>query len=137
MRGNRPPSQSITDAEAMSPELLNIERAKVGLPPLRASADPGAFARTRAEHMRRNGFAHSARGANSLVTGRHTAVAGNIVMWGDPAPAARRAAEKFQDMRRHSPGHHRNRTDPAHTEAGIGIFHDESGGWGVHEFADG
>ncbi|MFE5325622.1 CAP domain-containing protein [Embleya sp. NPDC056575] len=137
VRGNRPPSQSITDAEAMSLELLNAERAKVGLPPLRASADLSAFARTWAEHMRRNGFAHSGREADALVTGRRTGVAENIVMWGDAALTARQAAEKFQDMWRHSPGHYRNQTDPSHTEAGVGVFHDESGWWGVHEFANG
>ncbi|MGC0415613.1 CAP domain-containing protein [Embleya sp. AB8] len=137
VRGNRPPSQSITDAEAMSLELLNAERAKVGLAPLRASTDLSDFARTWAEHMRRTGFAHSGRESDALVTGRRTGVAENIVWWGDPAMTARQAAEKFQDMWRHSPGHYRNQTDPTHTEVGIGLYHDDSGWWGVHEFSNG
>ncbi|WP_406299926.1 CAP domain-containing protein [Embleya sp. NBC_00888] len=137
VRGNRPASQSIADAEAMSLELLNAERAKVGLRPLRASTDLSDFARKWAEHMRRTGFAHSGAEADALVTGARTGVAENIVWWGDPAMTARQAAEKFQDMWRHSPGHYRNQTDPGHTEAGIGIYRDESGWWGVHEFANG
>ncbi|MYS81475.1 CAP domain-containing protein [Embleya scabrispora] len=137
VRGNRPASQSIADAEAMSLELLNAERAKVGLRPLRASTDLGDFARSWAEHMRRTGFAHSGAEVDVLVTGARTGVSENIVWWGDPAMTARQAAEKFQDMWRHSPGHYRNQTDPTHTEAGIGIYRDETGWWGVHEFANG
>ncbi|MFI1382391.1 CAP domain-containing protein [Embleya sp. NPDC020886] len=137
VRGNRPASQSSADAEAMSLELLNAERAKVGLRPLRASTDLSDFARKWAEHMRRTGFAHSGPEADVLVTGARTGVAENIVWWGDPAMTARQAAEKFQDMWRHSPGHYRNQTDPTHTEAGIGIYRDETGWWGVHEFANG
>ncbi|MGW1994560.1 CAP domain-containing protein [Embleya sp. NPDC001921] len=137
VRGDRPASQSIADAEAMSLELLKAERAKVGLCPLRASTDLSDFARTWAEHTRRTGFAHSGAEADALVTGARTGVAENIVWWGDPAMTARQAAEKFQDMWRHSPGHYRNQTDPGHTEAGIGFHRDESGWWGVHEFANG
>ncbi|MFI6585416.1 CAP domain-containing protein [Embleya sp. NPDC050493] len=137
VRGNRPASRSIADAEAMSLELLNAERAQVGLRPLRASTDLSDFARKWAEHMRRTGFAHSGPEVDVLVTGARTGVSENIVWWGDPAMTARQAAEKFQAMWRHSPGHYRNQTDPTHTEAGIGIYRDDSGWWGVHEFANG
>lgn len=121
----------------MSLELLNVERARVGLAPVRRASDLDDFARKWAEYMRRTGFAHSGREVDVLVKGARTGVSENIVWFSDGSMTARQAAEKFQDMWRHSPGHYRNQTDRSHTEVGIGLYRDESGWWGVHEFANG
>ncbi|WP_354645254.1 CAP domain-containing protein [Kitasatospora camelliae] len=120
----------------MSLQLLNGERATVGLPPLTLKADLSDFARTWALHMRTSGFAHSGSQSGYLVTGTRTWIGENIVMWSDTSMTAQEAAEKFQEMWRHSPGHYKAQTSPSFTEVGVGIYHDASGWWGVHNFSD-
>ncbi|MGW3044890.1 CAP domain-containing protein [Kitasatospora sp. NPDC001159] len=136
--GPRSSSQSVSDAEAASLQLLNGERATVGLPPLTLKTDLSDYARNWAHHMRDNGFGHSSS-ANSqyLVTGSRTWIGENIVWWSDASMTAQEAAEKFQSMWRHSPGHYKAQTNPSFTEVGVGIYHDETGWWGVHNFSDG
>ncbi|WP_405959413.1 CAP domain-containing protein (plasmid) [Streptomyces sp. NBC_00868] len=122
----------------MSLELLNIERARVGLPPLVLKTDLSGFARSWALHMRNQGFAHSSNEQrDALATGSRTWVGENIVWWSDKAMTAQQAAEKFQSMWRHSPGHYKSQTNTQFTEVGVGLYHDETGWWGVHNFSDG
>ncbi|MEU5812059.1 CAP domain-containing protein [Streptomyces sp. NPDC047718] len=138
VRGSRSSTQAVRDAEAMSLQLLNAERATVGLPPLAPRQDLGDFARGWAKHMRTSGFGHSSDGDSAyLKTGSRTWIGENIVMWSGASMTAQEAAEKFQSMWRHSPGHYKAQTNPKFTEVGIGIYHDESGWWGVHNFSDG
>ncbi|MDI9887595.1 CAP domain-containing protein [Streptomyces sp. HNM0645] len=135
--GPRSASQSTSDAEAMSLRLLNAERATVGLPPLTLRADLSDFARTWARHMRTSGFGHSSSSDTQyLVTGGRTWIGENIVWWSDESMTAQEAAEKFQAMWRHSPGHYKGQTSTSFTEVGVGIYHDDSGWWGVHNFSD-
>ncbi|MFE3327856.1 CAP domain-containing protein [Streptomyces sp. NPDC059176] len=136
--GPRSSSQSVSDAEAMSLKLLNAERATVGLPPLQLKADLSDFARGWAKHMRTSGFGHSSSGDTGyLVTGSRTWIGENIVWWSDESMTAQQAAEKFQSMWRHSPGHYKAQTSREFTEVGVGLYHDDSGWWGVHNFSDG
>ncbi|MEU8513406.1 CAP domain-containing protein [Kitasatospora sp. NPDC048722] len=136
--GPRSSSQSVTDAEAESLQLLNGERATVGLPPLTLKADLSDYARNWAHHMRDNGFGHSSNtDSQYLVTGTRTWIGENIVWWSDASMTAQEAAEKFQSMWRHSPGHYKAQTNASFTEVGVGIYHDETGWWGVHNFSDG
>ncbi|MFJ3833423.1 CAP domain-containing protein [Streptomyces sp. NPDC090046] len=136
--GPRVSSQAVRDAEAMSLKLLNGERATVGLAPLVLKDDLSGFAREWARHMRTSGFGHSgSKDTGHLVTGSRTWVGENIVMWSDESMTAQQAAEKFQSMWRHSPGHYKAQTSRTFTEVGVGIYHDESGWWGVHNFSDG
>ncbi|MGW4892746.1 CAP domain-containing protein [Kitasatospora sp. NPDC004240] len=135
--GPRTDSRSNQDAEALSLQLLNAERATVGLPPLALRADLTDYARRWAQHMRTSGFGHSAGSDTQyLVTGSRTWIGENIVWWSDPAMTAQEAAERFQSMWRHSPGHYKAQTSTSFTEVGVGVYHDESGWWGVHNFSD-
>lgn len=135
--GPRSASQSTSEAEAMSLRLLNGERATVGLPPLALRTDLSDFARTWARHMRTSGFGHSSTSDTQyLVTGGRTWIGENIVWWSDESMTAQEAAEKFQAMWRHSPGHYKAQTSASFTEVGVGIYHDDSGWWGVHNFSD-
>ena len=135
--GPRSGSQSVTSAEAFSLQLLNEERARLGLPPLEARSDLSGFARAWAEHMRRSGFGHSqSSDTDHLLTGNRTWIGENIVWWSDEDMTAQEAAEKFQSMWRHSPGHYKTQTNPDFTEVGVGFYHDETGWWAVHNFSD-
>ncbi|MFD5467483.1 CAP domain-containing protein [Kitasatospora sp. NPDC127059] len=121
----------------MSLQLLNGERATRGLPPLTLRADLSDFARTWAQHMSTTGFGHSTSDDKAyLVTGSRTWIGENIVWWSDASMTAQEAAEQFQSMWRHSPGHYAAQTNPSFTEVGVGIYHDGTGWWGVHNFSD-
>ncbi|MFE9258845.1 CAP domain-containing protein [Streptomyces sp. NPDC006879] len=137
LSGPRSSTQSTSEAEAMSLRLLNGERATVGLPPLALRTDLSEFARRWARHMRTSGFGHSSNSDTKyLVTGGRTWIGENIVWWSDASMTAQEAAEKFQSMWRHSPGHYKSQTSTSFTEVGVGIHHDDSGWWGVHNFSD-
>jgi uncharacterized protein YkwD len=129
----------VADAEAISLQLINKERAMAGVPALKPASDLAAFATQWAKHMRETGFAHSANasGAGPSRTAHRTLTGECIVMWGDPSMTAEQAAVKFQDMWRNHLPHYLAQINPAYTEIGVGIYHDESGWWGVHEFGNG
>ncbi|WP_240136429.1 CAP domain-containing protein [Streptomyces sp. MUM 178J] len=127
----------MSEAEALSLKLLNAERATVNLPPLTLRTDLSDFARRWARHMSTSGFGHSSDSDTGyLVTGSRTWIGENIVWWSDESMSAQEAAEKFQSMWRHSPGHYKAQTSTSFTEVGVGIYHDDSGWWGVHNFSD-
>ncbi|WKV71475.1 CAP domain-containing protein [Streptomyces sp. PCS3-D2] len=136
--GARTSTQDVQVAESLSLRLLNGERATVGRPPLALKQDLSTFARTWAEHMSKNGFGHSSdRDRAHLKTGSRTWTGENIVWWSDASMTAQEAAEKFQSMWRHSPGHYKGQVNPEFTEVGVGMYRDASGWWGVHVFSDG
>ncbi|MER7821925.1 CAP domain-containing protein [Streptomyces sp. NPDC096097] len=136
--GARTTTQDVATAQSLSLQLLNNERAAVGRPPLALKQDLSAFARKWAEHMRNNGFAHSSSDDRAyLKTGSRTWTGENIVWFSDASMTAQEAAEKFQSMWRHSSGHYKAQVNPDFTEVGVGLYHDSSGWWGVHNFSDG
>ncbi|MFE3990764.1 CAP domain-containing protein [Streptomyces goshikiensis] len=138
MPGGRTSTQDVRTAQALSLQLLNDERAAVGRPPLALRQDLGDFARKWAEHMRTSGFSHSSSEERAyLKTGTRTWTGENIVWFSDASMTAQEAAEKFQSMWRHSPGHYKAQVSPDFTEVGVGLYHDSSGWWGVHNFSDG
>ncbi len=112
-------------AEAESLRLLNELRTGLGLQPVSPSdREMHTFARAWSLEMRTTGFRHSdpARWYE------------NIVWYSDDAMTPSEAAAQFHDMWVNSPGHYRNMTNPAWSIAGIGMWHDETGWWGVHVF---
>ncbi|MFE5557212.1 CAP domain-containing protein [Streptomyces sp. NPDC056544] len=136
--GARTSTQDVATAQSLSLQLLNDERAAVGRPPLALKQDLSGFARKWAEHMSKNGFAHSSSADRAyLKTGSRTWTGENIVWFGDASMTAQEAAEKFQSMWRHSSGHYKAQVNPDFTEVGVGLHHDSSGWWGVHNFSDG
>ncbi|MEU5067706.1 CAP domain-containing protein [Streptomyces virginiae] len=136
--GARASTQDVRTAQSLSLQLLNDERATVGRPPLVLRQDLGDFARRWAEHMQKNGFGHSSNEERAyLKTGSRTWTGENIVWWSDASMTAQKAAEKFQSMWRHSPGHYKAQVSAEFTEVGVGMYHDSSGWWGVHNFSDG
>ncbi|MFE6908633.1 CAP domain-containing protein [Streptomyces erythrochromogenes] len=136
--GARISTQDVRTAQSLSLQLLNNERATVGKPPLVLKQDLSDFARKWAEHMKKNGFGHSSNEERAyLNTGSRTWTGENIVWWSDASMTAQEAAEKFQSMWRHSPGHYKAQVSGEFTEVGVGLYHDASGWWGVHNFSDG
>ncbi|AYV28882.1 CAP domain-containing protein [Streptomyces goshikiensis] len=136
--GGRTSTQDVRTAQSLSLQLLNDERAAVGRPPLALRQDLSDFARKWAEHMRTSGFSHSSSEERAyLKTGTRTWTGENIVWFSDASMTAQEAAEKFQSMWRHSPGHYKAQVSPDFTEVGVGLYHDSSGWWGVHNFSDG
>ncbi|MFC9823378.1 CAP domain-containing protein [Streptomyces erythrochromogenes] len=136
--GARISTQDVRTAQSLSLQLLNGERATVGRPPLVLKQDLSDFARKWAEHMKKNGFGHSSNEERAyLNTGSRTWTGENIVWWSDASMTAQEAAEKFQSMWRHSPGHYKAQVSAEFTEVGVGLHHDASGWWGVHNFSDG
>ncbi|MFJ6480947.1 CAP domain-containing protein [Streptomyces sp. NPDC091682] len=136
--GARTSTQDVATAQSLSLQLLNNERAAVGRPPLALKQDLSDFARKWAEHMRKNGFAHSSSADRAyLKTGSRTWTGENIVWFSDASMTAQEAAEKFQSMWRHSSGHYKAQVNPDFTEVGVGLYRDSSGWWGVHNFSDG
>ena len=128
----------MSEAEQYSLQYLNEERAKVGLAPLRAAPDLSANARRWAETMRRTGFRHSTDAdLRPFITGTRTGWGENIAWFSDASLSPQQAAAKFNDMWRNSPGHYRNMTSSGYTEVGVGLYHDSSGWWGVHQFSNG
>ncbi|MEM9563060.1 MAG: CAP domain-containing protein [Actinomycetota bacterium] len=111
-------------AEAESLRLVNDLRAGLGLQPVEPVDDEmHAFARGWAVEMRRTGFRHSdARWFE------------NIVWYSDETMTPAEAAAQFHRMWVDSPGHYRNMTNPEWSVIGVGMWHDETGWWGVHVF---
>ncbi|MFI7352996.1 CAP domain-containing protein [Streptomyces avidinii] len=136
--GARTTTQDVGEAGTLSLQLLNAERAAVGRRPLTLKQDLSDFARKWAEHMKNSGFSHSSSDDRAyLKTGSRTWTGENIVWYSDASMTAQEAAEKFQSMWRHSPGHYKAQVNPDFTEVGVGLYHDSSGWWGVHNFSDG
>lgn len=134
--GSWPASQSVADADAISLQLINKERALAGVPALLPKEDLAVSAAQWAQHMRETGFAHSANasGAGPNLTSERTLTGECIVMYSDASMTAEQAAVKFQDMWRNHGPHYLAQINPKYKEIGVGMYHDASGWWGVHEF---
>ncbi len=115
--------QRLDRAEAESLRLLNHLRTSLGLQPLERDPAMDGFARDWARHMRENGFGHSSGPWRE-----------NIVWWSDEQLTPEEAAAQHHRQWINSSGHYRNMTGDDWTNVGIGMYHDESGWWGVHEF---
>lgn len=118
-------SSALVAAEAESLRLLNELRSSLGVQPVTPS-DPEmhSFARQWSLEMRRTGFRHS----------DPPPWFENIVWYSDETMTPEQAAAQFHDMWVNSPGHYQNMTNPDWSIVGIGMWHDESGWWGVHVF---
>lgn len=118
-------SAELVAAESESLRLLNGLRADLGIQMV-APSDPEmqSFARAWALEMRRTGFRHSSPAVWFE----------NIVWYSDETMTPAEAAARFHDMWVNSPGHYRNMTNPDWSVVGVGLWHDETGWWGVHVF---
>ncbi len=115
----------VTTAEAESLRLLNGLRANLGVQLVTPSdREMQRFARGWALEMRNTGFRHSSPPVWFE----------NIVWWSDETMTPAEAAAKFHQMWVDSPGHYQNMTNPDWSIVGIGMYHDETGWWGVHVF---
>ena len=115
---------SLVEAEGESLRLLNELRAGLGRQLVAADdAEMHAFARQWALEMRTNGFRHSSARWYE-----------NIVWYSDETMTPAEAAAQFHRMWVDSPGHYANMTNPDWSVVGIGMWHDETGWWGVHVF---
>lgn len=112
-------------AEAESLRLLNGLRANLGLQLVTPSdQEMHAFARAWSLEMRRTGFRHS----------NPPRWFENIVWYSDETMTPAEAAAQFHAMWVDSPGHYDNMTNPEWSIVGVGMWHDETGWWGVHVF---
>ncbi|MGI9616137.1 MAG: CAP domain-containing protein [Acidimicrobiales bacterium] len=112
-------------AEAESLRLLNGLRADLGVQLVTPSdQEMHAFARDWSLEMRRTGFRHSSPPRWFE----------NIVWYSDETMTPAEAAAQFHAMWVDSPGHYDNMTNPEWSIVGVGMWHDESGWWGVHVF---
>lgn len=112
-------------AEAESMRLLNELRTGLGVQTVTPSdAEMHTFARAWSLEMRRTGFRHSSPPRWFE----------NIVWYSDDAMTPTEAAAQFHEMWVNSPGHYENMTNPDWSIVGVGMWHDESGWWGVHVF---
>ncbi len=115
----------LAEAEAESLRLLNDLRTGLGLQPVRPIDDEmHAFARAWSREMRETGFRHS----------DPPRWFENIVWYSDRTMTPTQAAGQFHQMWVDSPGHYRNMTNPEWSVVGVGMWHDETGWWGVHVF---
>lgn len=112
-------------AEAESLRLLNNLRAGLGAQPVAASdREMHEFARSWSLEMRNTGFRHSSPPKWYE----------NIVWYSDETMTPKEAAAQFHEMWVNSPGHYDNMTNPEWSVVGVGMWHDETGWWGVHVF---
>jgi len=122
--GGTGPAELVT-AEAESLRLLNELRTGLGLQPVSPSdQEMHAFARAWSLEMRNTGFRHS----------DPPRWYENIVWYSDENMTPKQAAAQFHDMWVNSSGHYRNMTNPDWSIVGVGMWHDETGWWGVHVF---
>ncbi len=118
-------SAELVAAERESLRLLNQLRASLGLRLVSPSdSEMHAFARAWSLEMRNTGFRHS----------NPPRWFENIVWYSDENMTPAQAAAQFHDMWINSPGHYENMTNPDWSVTGIGMWHDETGWWGVHVF---
>ncbi len=115
----------LATAEAESLRLLNQLRGGLGLQLVAPSdREMHRFARAWSLEMRNTGFRHS----------NPPRWFENIVWYSDDTMTPAQAAAQFHDMWVNSPGHYDNMTNPDWSVVGVGMWHDETGWWGVHVF---
>ncbi len=118
-------SVELDAAERESLRLLNGLRANLGVQLVNATDEEmHRFAREWSLEMRNTGFRHS----------NPPRWFENIVWYSDETMTPAEAAAQFHDMWVNSPGHYDNMTNPDWSVVGVGMWHDETGWWGVHVF---
>lgn len=107
--------------------LVNVERAKAGLQPLRANWQVSRVARYKSQDMINKGyFSHTSPTYGSPFTmmesfGVKFSAAGENIAMGQPTP------ESVMNGWMNSPGHRSNILNPTYTELGVGLAKDSTG----------
>jgi uncharacterized protein YkwD len=119
----RPASASLASAEGATLCLVNQERQRRGLRPLRANARLRAAARDHSRDMVRRGyFEHGAFdrriARRGYAGGRSIWTLGENIAWGTGELAS---ASQIVDAWMHSPGHRENILYPGFRDAGVGV----------------
>lgn len=117
---------SVSAQEQKAGNLLNSDRARYGLPPLRIDPALSRIARIKSEDMRDNRyFAHTSPTYGDV---RQMLSAFGYAYAGAGENIARHATvEKSQAAFLSSPGHRRNIMNKAYTKVGVGVALDEKG----------
>ena len=114
--------------EARLFSLLNAERRRHGLRPLRAASCAGDFASSWASHIAHDGALRHQSVRRVLRSCRADRAAENVAR-GNVTP------ERMMEMWMHSRGHRRNILDPRLTHVGLGAAQGSGGQWfGVQVF---
>ena len=112
-------------AEQRSLQLVNQQRASLGLAAVAPNADMSAFARDWSKNLSHLGLQHSSGPWSE-----------NIVIWKQPGLTPEQAAAGFHQAWLSSAPHYNNMTNPNWRHVGIGIYHDSTGWYGTHEFTN-
>jgi uncharacterized protein YkwD len=107
-------------AEQQVVDLVNQERRKMGLPPLRVSARLAQAARQHSQNMaRQNTGAHELDGVGPGERIRETGY--RALQWGENIAWGARTAEQAMSGWMNSPGHRRNILSAEVSEIGVGL----------------
>ena len=124
---NVPNIQDVKTAEAKVITLVNAERAKAGLAPLKANWQLSRIARYKSQDMIDKGyFSHTSPTYGSPFTmiqsfGLNFSSAGENIAMGQPTP------EQVMTAWMNSPGHKSNILSPSYTEIGVGLAKNSKG----------
>lgn len=121
------PNLDVKTTENKVIDLVNVERAKVGLQPLKANWQVSRVARYKSQDMINKGyFSHTSPTYGSPFTmmesfGIKFSAAGENIAMGQTTPDAVMTAWM------NSPGHRSNILNPTYTELGVGLAKDSAG----------
>ncbi|MBV7275338.1 SafA/ExsA family spore coat assembly protein [Clostridium sp. PL3] len=122
-----PNIQDVKNAENKVVTLVNAERAKAGLPPLKANWQLSRIARYKSQDMIDKGyFSHTSPTYGSPFTmiqsfGINFSAAGENIAMGQQTP------EQVMTAWMNSPGHRSNILSPAYSEIGVGLAKNSKG----------
>ena len=123
-----PPAPNASD-EARALQLVNSERAKLGVAPLQVSSGATSVARAWSAHMSQSGMAHNPDVGGDLgragVTG-WTSWAENVGHGG--------SIDRLHTMFMQSAGHRANIVAPRYSHVGIGVVHSGGTVWVTMDF---
>jgi uncharacterized YkwD family protein/spore coat assembly protein SafA len=121
------PNLDVKTTENKVLELVNVQRSKVGLQPLKANWQVSRVARYKSQDMINKGyFSHTSPTYGSPFTmmesfGVKFSAAGENIAMGQTTP------EAVMNGWMNSPGHRSNILNPTYTELGVGLAKDSSG----------
>lgn len=121
------PNLDVKTTENRVIELVNVQRAKVGLQPIKANWQVSRVARYKSQDMINKGyFSHTSPTYGSPFTmmesfGIKFSAAGENIAMGQTTP------EAVMNGWMNSPGHRSNILNPTYTELGVGLAKDSSG----------
>lgn len=124
---NVPNIQDVKNTENKVLTLVNAERAKAGLSPLKANWQLSRTARYKSQDMIDKGyFSHTSPTYGSPFTmiqsfGLNFSAAGENIAMGQPTP------EQVMTAWMNSPGHRSNILSPAYTDLGVGLAKNSNG----------